>query len=91
MTEPTLDEKAKALRAHILADAIVRAVRWLCFAAIVCGLAGPLAFDAWRAAGAIPGLVVFALCVALAWSVKPQGRSAAAQAREIETRYPRGD
>ena len=52
MTEPTLDEKAKALRAHILADAIVRAVRWLCFAAIVCGLAGPLAFDAWRAAGA---------------------------------------
>lgn len=89
MAEPSNNEKAATVRAHILADAIVRAVQWLCFAAIVCGIAGPLAYDAWREAGAMSGLAVFALCVALAWSVKPQGRSAAAQAREIAARYPR--
>jgi hypothetical protein len=87
MTEPSLTEKAATVRANILADTMARAVRWLCFVAIVGGLAAPLAWGAMRERGIVPGLVVMALCVALAWHVKPQGRSAAAQCRELEARY----
>lgn len=88
MTKPDLNEKRETLRAYIAADAIVRAVQWVCFAAIVCGIAGPLAWGAFRAHGIASGLVVLALVLALCWHVKPQGRSAAAQAREIAARYP---
>ena len=88
MTEPTLNEKAQILRAGILADSMTRAVRWCAFAAIVAGLALPLAWEAFRAHGVASGLVVLALVLALCWHVKPQGRSAAAQAREIAARYP---
>ena len=87
MTEPTLNEKAQILRAYILADRVARAVRWLCFAAIVCGLALPLAWGAFRAHGVASGLVVLALVLALCWHVKPEGRSLRAQAREIEARF----
>ena len=88
MTEPTLNEKAQILRAGILADSITRAFRWCAFAAIVCAGALPLAWGAFRAHGLISGLVVLVLVLALCWHVKPQGRSAAAQAREIAARYP---
>lgn len=88
MTEQTTREKLATIRANTLADAVVRCVRWACFAAIVCGIAGPLAFDAWRKAGALSGLVVFALCVGLAWQVKPEGRSVRAHCRDIDARYP---
>lgn len=87
MSELSIHEKAQTLRARILADSIARAVRWVCFTGIVCGIAAPLAWNACREAGFIPGLVVLALCVSLAWHVKPQGRSAAAQCREIAARY----
>lgn len=91
MTEPSLREKRETLRANILADSVARAVRWIAFAAIVCGLVLPLAWGALRAHGFVSGAVVLALCLALCWHVKPQGRSAAAQARDIAARYPRGD
>lgn len=91
MAEPTISEKLQILRAHILADTIARAVRWACFLAIVCGLVLPLAWGAVRHAGIVCGLAVLGLCLALCWHVKPQGRSARAQVREIERRYPRGD
>ena len=87
MTEPSLREKRETLRAYTLADRVARAVRWLCFAAIVCGLALPLAWSAFRAHGVASGLVVLALVLALCWHVKPYGRSLAAQAREIEARF----
>lgn len=87
MAEATIHEKAQTVRANILADTIARAVRWVCFAGIVAGIAAPLAWNACKSAGFVPGLAVFALCVALAWHVKPQGRSAAAQCREIAARY----
>lgn len=87
MPKPGLDEKRETLRAYILADRVTRAVRWLCFAAIVCGLALPLAWGAFRSHGVASGLVVLALLLALCWHVKPHGRSLAAQAREIEARF----
>lgn len=87
MTEPTLNEKAQILRAGILADSVTRAVRWCCFAAIVCAGALPLAWGAFRAHGIVSGLAVLALVLALCWHVKPHGRSLAAQAREIEARF----
>ena len=85
--KPGLTEKREILRAGILADTLARAVRWLCFAAIVCAGALPLAWGAFRAHGIVSGLAVLALVLALCWHVKPQGRSAAAQAREIEARF----
>ena len=87
MAELSIHEKAQTVRANILADAIARAVCWVCFAGIVAGIAAPLAWNACREAGFVPGVAVFALCVSLAWHVKPHGRSAAAQCREIEARY----
>ena len=87
MTEPSLQEKRETLRANILADSMACAVRWIAFAAIVCGLVLPLAWGALRAHGLLPALVVLALCLALCWHVKPHGRSLAAQAREIEARF----
>ena len=87
MTEPTLNEKAQILRAGILADRIERGARWLCFAAIACAGALPLAWGAFRAHGIVSGLAVLALVLALCWHVKPHGRSLAAQAREIEARF----
>jgi hypothetical protein len=86
--EQTTREKLKIIRANILADAIVRAVRWACFTAIVCGIAAPLAFDAWQANGIAAGLAVLALCVAMAWGVKPTGRSYGAQCRDVDERHP---
>ena len=91
MTKPDLIEKRETLRAGILADSVTRAVRWCCFAAIVCAGALPLAWGAFRAHGLISGLVVLALVLALCWHVKPHGRSLAAQALEVERRYPRGN
>lgn len=91
MAKPSLSESRETLRAGIFADTVARAVRWACFLTIVCGLVLPLAWGAFRHAGAIVGLVVLALCLALCWHVKPHGRSVRAQAREIEARYPRGD
>lgn len=91
MTKPGLDEKRETLRAGILADTIARAVAWACFAAIVGGLALPVAWGAFRAHGVLSGLAVLALLLALCWHVKPHGRSLRAQAREIEARYPRDD
>lgn len=87
MAEPTISEKLQILRANIFADTIARGVRWACFLAIVCGLVLPLAWGALRAHGIVSGLAVLALCLALCWHVKPQGRSARAQAREIEARF----
>ena len=87
MTELSIHEKARTVRANILADSIARAVQWLCFAAIVFAFVLPLAWGAMRAHGIVPGLAVMALCLALAWHVKPQGRSAAAQCRDLEARY----
>lgn len=72
---------------NIAADAIVRAVQWLCFTAIVAGMGAPLAWDAVRERGVMAGLAVFALVVMLAWSVRPHGRSYGAQVREIERDY----
>lgn len=72
---------------NIAADAIVRAVRWVCFTAIVAGMGAPLAWDAVRERGIVCGAVVFALVVMLAWSVRPQGRSYGARVREIERDY----
>lgn len=91
MTEPTLNEKRATLRAYILADRVTRAVRWAAFLAIVRGLVLPLAWGALRHAGIVCGFAVLALCLALCWHVKPQGRSAAARCREMEARYLRGD
>lgn len=91
MAKPSLAENRAILRAGIFADTLARAVRWCCFAAIVCGGALPLAWGAFRAHGLVPGAVVLALVLALCWHVKPQGRSVRAQAREIEARFPRGD
>lgn len=91
MKSPTPKDNAETIRANIWADAVVRAVRWVAWAAILCGLAVPLAFDAWREAGVIPGLVVLALCLALCWHVKPSGRSYGAQVREIERDYTAPD
>ena len=87
MTEPTLNEKAATLRAYILADTLQRAARWACFVAIVCGLIAPLVWRALRDAGLACAAAVALLTLALAWHVKPQGRSARARAREIERRY----
>lgn len=81
----------ETLRVRILADRVARLVRWVCFLAILAGLVLPLVVAAWRANGAISGLAVGALCVALAWSVKPQGASLGAQAREIDARYKSQD
>lgn len=85
--KPDLAEKREALRAGILADRIERGARWLCFAAIVCAGALPLAWGAFRAHGIASGLAVLALLLALCWHVKPQGRSLRAQCREIEARF----
>lgn len=87
MPKQTLDEKRETVRAGILADSVARAVRWCCFAAIVCAGALPLAWGAFRAHGLTSGLAVLALVLALCWHVKPQGRSLRAQAREIEARF----
>lgn len=87
MTEASLIEKRETLRRNIFADAALRAVQWACFVVIVCGLALPLAWGALRASGFVPAVVVLALCVGLAWGVKPQGRSAWAQCRDIEKRF----
>lgn len=90
MAELSTREKAETVRARILADRIARGAQWSLFVAIVCGLAAPLAIEAWRERGALACLVTFALCVGLAWQVKPHGRSYAAQAREIDRAvYPR--
>lgn len=90
MTEPTTREKLAAIRANIFADAVVRAVRWLAWAAILCAIVLPLAFDAWREAGPLAGLVVLALCLALCWHVKPEGASYRARCRDIDReRWPR--
>ena len=85
--KPGLAEKREILRAGILADRIERGARWLCFAAIVCAGALPLAWGAFRAHGLISGLVVLALVLALCWHVKPEGRSLRAQVQEIEARF----
>lgn len=87
MSEPSLAEKVQTLRANIFADSVTRAVRWCCFAAIVCTGVLPLAWGAFRAHGLVSGLIVLALVLALCWHVKPEGRSLRAQAREIEARY----
>lgn len=87
MTRPTLAESREILRANIFADTIMRGGRWVCFLATACGLVLPLAWGALRAHGIVSGLAVLALCLALCWHIKPQGRSAAAQAREIEARF----
>lgn len=86
MTKPDLIEKRETVRAGILADSVARAVRWGCFAAIVCAGALPLAWGAFKAHGLASGLAVLALVLALCWHVKPHGRSLRAQAREIEAR-----
>ena len=88
MKKPDLNETRQEIRANIFADAVVRGVRWLCFAGIVCGLVLPLAWHAFKSAGALVGLVVLALALAMAWTVKPQGASYGRQCREIEARYP---
>ena len=87
MTKPDLIEKRETLRAGILADSVTRTVRWCAFAAIVAGLALPLAWGAFQAHGIASGLAVLALLLALCWHVKPHGRSLRAQAREIEARF----
>ena len=87
MTKPGLTEKRETLRAGILADTLARAVSWICFAAIVGGLALPVAWGAFKAHGIASGLAVLALLLALCWHVKPHGRSLRAQAREIEARF----
>lgn len=90
MKKPDLNEQAQTIRANVFADALVRAVQWLCFAAIVCGLIVPLAWLAYRSAGVLVGLVVLALALAMAWHVKPSGRSYGARVREIEREhYPK--
>lgn len=83
-----MNEELRTIRANIFADAVVRGVRWICFAGIVCGLVLPLAWHALKSAGALVGLVVLALALALVWHVKPQGASYGRQCREIEARYP---
>lgn len=87
MKKQTLNEQAETIRANIWADAVVRAVRWIAWAAILAGLVLPLAYDAWRASGPLVGLVVLALCMALCWNVKPSGSSYGARVREIEREH----
>lgn len=84
MTEPALNEKLRILRAGILADSVTRATAWCAWLAIMGALVVPLAIRAWRERGAAAGFAVFILCAALAWHVKPRGRSLAAQCRNIE-------
>lgn len=85
--EPSPAEKLRIVRAGILADRIARAVRWAAFAAVACAGALPLAWRALREHGAASGFAVLALTLALAWHVKPHGRSLAAQCRDIDARH----
>ena len=83
----TETEKRKIIRANILADSLLRLVQWALFLAILGALIVPLAWAAWRQAGAIAACVVLALGVACAWHVKPHGRSYAAQVGDMEARH----
>lgn len=89
----TTDPKAarQTIAANIAADAILRAVQWICFAAIAGGLALPVAWGAFKAHGIASGLAVLALLLALCWHVKPHGRSYSARVREIERDYTAPD
>ena len=57
----TETEKRKIIRANILADSLIRLVQWALFLAILGALIVPLAWAAWRQAGAIAAAVVLAL------------------------------
>ena len=83
------EETAATIRANILADRVQRAAAWLAWLAIMGGIVAPLVCNAWRERGFIAAAVVCALCGALAWHVKPAGRSYAAQCRDIDARYPK--
>lgn len=87
MKTPRAEESGAIIRANILADRVQRAAAWLVWCGIMAGLVVPLAFNAWRERGMVAGLVVLFLCAALAWHVKPAGRSYAAQCRDIDARF----
>lgn len=88
MKTPRPEESGAIIAANILADRVQRAAAWCAWLAIMAGLVVPLAWNAWRERGIVAGLVVLALCAALAWHVKPAGRSYAAQCRDIDARFP---
>lgn len=88
MKTPRPEDSGAIIAANILADRVQRAAAWLAWLGIMGGLVAPLAWNACRERGIVAGLVVLALCAALAWHVKPAGRSYAAQCRDIDARYP---
>lgn len=81
-------EMRAAIASHLVLDRIVRGARWLLWLALVFGLVLPLAWLAYKQAGAVVALVMLALLGGLTWEVKPQGPSYARRCRDVAARYP---
>lgn len=88
MPKPNVAAMRQSLRAHILADAIARGIRWVLWLALVLGIVAPLVVAAWQEVGALSALIIAGLLLGCCAHVMPQGRSVGARVREIAREYP---